>query len=71
MTFHHIGIHSPPTEEGMIYDIQFLKKLGFNMIRKHIKVEPDLYYAAADKLGILLWQDMPAMVRVSLHFMSF
>ncbi|CAM0141770.1 hypothetical protein VKS41_004536 [Umbelopsis sp. WA50703] len=56
------GIHSPPTEEGMIYDIQFLKKLGFNMIRKHIKVEPDLYYAAADKLGILLWQDMPAMV---------
>lgn len=51
----------------MIYDIQFLKKLGFNMLRKHIKVEPDLFYAAADRLGIMLWQDMPAMVMFGLR----
>src|SRR3546814_16345148 len=41
-------------------DIIFLKKAGFNMLRKHIKVEPAQYYHDADRLGILIWQDMPS-----------
>lgn len=43
----------------MTYDIKTLKHLGYNMLRKHVKVEPALYYAAADELGILIMQDMP------------
>lgn len=43
----------------MTYDIKTLKRLGHNMLRKHVKVEPALYYAAADELGILIMQDMP------------
>ena len=43
----------------MTYDIKMLKHLGYNMLRKHVKVEPALYYAAADELGILIMQDMP------------
>src|SRR3546814_11020679 len=41
-------------------DIVFLKKAGFNMLRKHIKVEPARYYHDADRLGMLIWQDMPS-----------
>lgn len=44
----------------MAFEIDFLKKSGFNMLRKHIKVEPDRYYYLCDKLGILVWQDMPS-----------
>ena len=54
------GLYTPPSEEAMIYDIKKLKDLGFNTIRKHIKVEPYRYYYQCDKIGILLWQDMPA-----------
>jgi beta-galactosidase/beta-glucuronidase len=54
------GLYTPPTEEAMIYDIDELKKMGFNMIRKHIKVEPARYYTHCDKVGMLLWQDMPS-----------
>lgn len=54
------GLYTPPTYEAMIYDIDQLKKMGFNMIRKHIKVEPATYYTYCDKAGILLWQDMPS-----------
>ena len=54
------GLYTPPSEEAMIYDIQKLKDLGFNTIRKHIKVEPYRYYYQCDKIGMLLWQDMPA-----------
>jgi beta-galactosidase/beta-glucuronidase len=43
----------------MIYDIKTMKSLGYNMLRKHVKVEPAIYYAAADELGILIMQDMP------------
>lgn len=43
----------------MTYDIKTLKRLGYNMLRKHVKVESALYYAAADELGILIMQDMP------------
>ncbi|KAK3639310.1 hypothetical protein LTR22_017511 [Elasticomyces elasticus] len=55
------GIYLPPNKEAMVYDLQTLKKLGFNMLRKHIKVEPALYYQACDEMGILLFQDMPSL----------
>ena len=48
-----------PTEEALKYDIVKLKELGFNMIRKHIKVEPDRFYYLCDKIGMFVWQDMP------------
>lgn len=54
------GLYTPPSEEAMKSDIVFLKKAGFNMLRKHIKVEPARYYHDADKLGMLIWQDMPS-----------
>lgn len=54
------GLYTPPTEAAMVWDIDRLKDMGFNMIRKHIKVEPARYYNYCDKNGILLWQDMPS-----------
>lgn len=54
------GLYTPPTYEAMGFDIDKLKEMGFNMIRKHIKVEPARYYAYCDKVGMLLWQDMPS-----------
>lgn len=50
---------TPPSDQAMKADMEMLKKMGFNMIRKHIKVEPARYYYHADTLGLLLWQDMP------------
>ncbi|RWA07227.1 hypothetical protein EKO27_g7881 [Xylaria grammica] len=55
------GIHTPPNHEAMVFDIKQLKDLGFNMLRKHIKVENALFYRACDELGLLLIQDMPSM----------
>jgi hypothetical protein len=52
------GLLTPPSAEAMRYDMEILKDMGFNMLRKHIKVEPWLYYYYADSLGILVWQDM-------------
>lgn len=52
------GLLTPPSEEAMTFDITKLKSFGFNMMRKHIKVEPARYYYLCDKLGILVWQDM-------------
>ncbi|WVQ97440.1 hypothetical protein IAU59_004553 [Kwoniella sp. CBS 9459] len=52
------GIYTPPSYEAMKFDLQFLKNLGFNMVRKHIKVETDLFYRACDELGLLVIQDM-------------
>ena len=49
---------TPPTDEAMIFDIREMKRLGFNMLRKHIKVEPARWYYHCDKLGMLVWQDM-------------
>lgn len=54
------GIYTAPTDEALRYDIEVTKELGFNMIRKHVKVEPDRWYYWADKLGVLVWQDMPS-----------
>lgn len=52
------GLLTPPSSEAMKYDLIVLKEMGFNMLRKHIKVEPALYYYYADSLGLMLWQDM-------------
>ena len=52
------GLYTAPTDEALRYDIEVLKKLGFNMARKHVKVEPDRWYYWCDKLGLLVWQDM-------------
>ena len=54
------GLYTPATDEAMKFDIQTLKKLGFNMLRKHVKVEPARYYYWCDKLGLMIWQDMPS-----------
>jgi beta-galactosidase len=51
------GLLTPPSDEAMLFDIEYLKAAGFNMIRKHIKVEPRRYYYHCDRLGMLLWQD--------------
>ncbi len=54
------GLYTAPTDEALRYDIEITKKLGFNMTRKHVKVEPDRWYYWCDKLGLLVWQDMPS-----------
>jgi beta-galactosidase/beta-glucuronidase len=54
------GIYTAPTDEALRYDIEMTRKLGFNMARKHVKVEPDRWYYWADRLGLLVWQDMPS-----------
>ena len=51
------GLLTPPSDEAMLFDIEFLKSAGFNMIRKHIKIEPRRYYTHCDRLGIMVWQD--------------
>jgi hypothetical protein len=55
------GIYTAPTDEALRFDVAEAKRLGFNAIRKHIKVEPDRWYHHADTLGMLVWQDMPSM----------
>lgn len=54
------GIYTAPTDEALKYDLQQEKALGFNMVRKHIKVERERWYYWADTLGLLVWQDMPS-----------
>ncbi|MCL1822566.1 MAG: beta-galactosidase [Prolixibacteraceae bacterium] len=54
------GLYTAPCDEALKYDIQKTKDLGFNMIRKHVKVEPARWYMHCDRLGILVWQDMPS-----------
>jgi len=53
------GLHTPPSEAAMRYDVQFAKEIGCNMLRKHIKVEPARFYYDCDRLGMIVWQDMP------------
>jgi hypothetical protein len=52
------GLYAPPSEEAMRFDLEMIKKLGFNMLRKHVKVEPARYYYDCDRLGLIVWQDM-------------
>ncbi len=54
------GLYTAPTDEAMAYDIKKTKDFGFNLIRKHVKVEPARWYTHCDQLGILVWQDMPS-----------
>jgi len=56
------GLHTPPSDEAMVFELQYLKDAGFNMLRKHIKIEPARYYYHCDRLGIMVWQDMPSAV---------
>lgn len=53
------GLMTAPSDEALIYDILKLKEMGYNTIRKHIKVEPDRFYYHCDRLGMMVWQDMP------------
>jgi len=54
------GIYTAPSEKAWIYDLNCLRSLGFNLLRKHVKVEPRRYYYWCDRLGVLIWQDMPS-----------
>ena len=53
------GLYTAPSDEAMVHDIETMKEMGFNMLRKHIKVEPLRWYYHCDRLGMLVWQDMP------------
>ena len=54
------GLYTAPSDDALVYDIQLAKDMGFNMLRKHIKVECDRWYYHCDRLGMLVWQDMPS-----------
>ena len=54
------GLFTAPTDEALLFDILKTKELGYNMIRKHVKVEPARWYYHCDREGILVWQDMPS-----------
>ena len=54
------GLYTAPTDEALLYDVKKTKDWGFNMIRKHVKVEPARWYYHCDKEGMLVWQDMPS-----------
>jgi beta-galactosidase/beta-glucuronidase len=53
------GLYTPPSEEAMLFDIEYTKRIGCNLIRKHVKVEPLRWYYHCDRLGLIVWQDMP------------
>ena len=52
------GLLTPPSDEAMVHDIETMKRCGFNMLRKHIKIEPLRWYYHCDRLGMIVWQDM-------------
>ena len=59
------GLYTAPTDEALAFDVQATKDLGMNMIRKHIKVEPARWYYHCDRLGMIVWQDMPCIENYS------
>jgi beta-galactosidase/beta-glucuronidase len=60
------GLYTAPTDEALRFDIETCKRLGFNTIRKHIKVEPARWYYHCDRLGMVVWQDMPSGGKISM-----
>ncbi|MCJ7681650.1 MAG: PA14 domain-containing protein, partial [Candidatus Aminicenantes bacterium] len=54
------GLHTPPSDDALRFDVQVMKDMGFNMVRKHVKIEPARWYSWCDRLGLLVWQDMPS-----------
>ena len=54
------GIYTAPSDDALRFDIEITRQLGFNMARKHVKIEPERWYAWCDRLGLLVWQDMPS-----------
>lgn len=52
------GLYTAPSDEAMVFDIRAMKEMGFNMVRKHVKIEPQRWYYHCDRLGIVVWQDM-------------
>lgn len=65
------GLLTPPSDEAMRYDLEVIKSLGMNMLRKHIKVEPSRLYFHCDQIGLLVWQDMPSsMQKGRKHFVQ-
>jgi hypothetical protein len=65
------GLYTAPTDAALKYDLQVLKDLGMNMLRKHIKVEPARLYHYCDQMGLLVWQDMPSVInRTKKHFIA-
>jgi hypothetical protein len=54
------GLYTPPSDEAMRFDIEAVKKMGGNMLRKHVKVESERFYTWCDRLGVMVWQDMPS-----------
>ena len=56
------GLYTAPTDEALAFDIEKTKEFGYNMIRKHVKVEPARWYYHCDRLGMLVWQDMPSTI---------
>lgn len=53
------GLYTAPSDEALVYDLKKTKDLGYNMVRKHVKVEPARWYTHCDRLGLIVWQDMP------------
>lgn len=53
------GLYTAPTDEALLYDLKKTKDFGYNMVRKHVKVEPARWYTHCDQLGLIVWQDMP------------
>jgi len=64
------GLYTAPTDEALAFDIEASLAMGFNTIRKHVKVEPARWYWHADRLGVLVWQDMPSTVFNMIEFGS-
>ena len=64
------GLYTAPSDEALRFDIQKTKDWGFNMIRKHMKVEPARWYYYCDSIGLLVWQDMPSICRSDQHWDS-
>lgn len=62
------GLYTAPSDEAFIYDIQTMKDMGFNMMRKHIKIEPQRWYYHCDRLGMVVWQDMVNGGRMYKHW---